>query len=236
MLRKPTEDDHMLMDEGDSTISAQLDRMRLSALKANTGNQVPKLYSSLDFDRLVKRNPFENDLKLAHHRDVSDVQATNIMLNNNKSKPMLEGSPQARDIIEQIDSSNTGDSLSSQASKESDKDAAHKKFVEDSLSKKTQEFPTDNKLNKEKSLSLSLKHVDKKIASSKERVVLVDAGEKQFKTYPQGILRTGEKSRFSRDFDETPGSRSSNDSLLRQQANSLNLRSSGAPSAFSRKK
>jgi len=234
MLRKPTEDDHMLMDEGESTISAQLDRMRLSALKANTGNQFPKLYSSLDFDRLVKRNPFENDLKLAHHRDVSDVQAANIMLNNNKSKPLLEANSQARDIIEQIDSSNTGDSLSSQASKESDKDAAHRKFVEGSASKKTQEFPTDNKTEKE--MHLSLKSVDKKISSSKERVVLVDAGEKQFKTYPQGILRTGEKSRFSRDFDETPGSRSSNDSLIRQQANSLNLRSSGNPSAFSRKK
>jgi len=234
MLRRPTDDECMLIDEGESTISAQLDRMRLSALRANSSNQFPKLYSCLDFDRLVKRNPFEDDLKLAYHRDISDVHAGGLMLSNNRAKPILEGSPRARDIIEQIDSSNTGDSLSSQASKVSDKEAANRKFVEDFPSKKPQESNSDNKSLKD--FNIPTKNVEKKKSAQKEKVVLVDAGEKQFKTYPQGILRTGEKSRFSRDFDETPGSRTSNDSLLRQQVNSSNLRSSGAPSAFSRKK
>ncbi len=235
MLRRPTEEDQGLMDEGDSTISAQLDRMRLFAQKANLNNQSQKLYSCLDFDRLVKRNPFENDLKLAYHRDVSDVHASGMLLNKKKSNQLGEGTPRAREILDQIDSSGTGDSYSSQASKDSDKEAANRKFVEESPSKRIPETSNDTKFSKE--MNIPTKSVEKKISSSKEKVVLVDAGEKQFRTYPLGILRTGEKSRFSRDFDETPGSRTSGDSLLRQQGtNSSNMRGTGTPSAFSRKK
>ena len=206
-----TFDEQLLLDEGETSIPAQF--KFLHASPAPFKNR----YTAMDFGSLIKPNPFQTDFKFPI--PVYPTQGSNIT-----------GHPPLRNLQPQIETkaigSNIPDNQTSSSTSEIPSLVSFEKISEnkpkklsyndrelvkslnkiDYTTQKRTERSTDNKRPEAGSAQpvKTQKEVKKPIES-------ISADTFPMKR-PTGILRLGERSRFSRDFEEGSGSRNTLDS------------------------
>lgn len=233
MLTARSEEDQLLLDEGNFTLSEQIGFLSNKAHRSCS--QVMYLYNSMDFNKLIKPNPFEFNWKepvviqkpfekpLEEFNSKLDAEA------NRGVSSLTEIKTKVQAEINQMGSSNLGDLLTKTASQGQTRDFEEEK--PENINKKVSNKQKSEDKRKE---SHSLKEIREK--EVKERIVMMNSTEKATKTFPHGILKIGDKSRFSRSFEEKSKSftRGYSDSFSKSHANSASLKNQNNPSVFAK--
>ena len=222
MLPRTTKSDDQLFVEDDGiTLSTQLQHSRCSS-----GANSHVLYTGLDFGRLIKQNPFESDIKLYKPAKPPLIPLGLLSREQKVFQISAEVKPKGMSVDNSYLSSESDDSSSSEPPKDLPKIPLHRAATVTPKRAEVRRVSIDVERNRRQSFHMSGR--DRKGSDSFSS----NASEKNTKTFPAGILKMGDKSRFSRDFDDTPKSKRENS--LRSL---FSLKSKKVPqSPFSKKK
>lgn len=209
MLHLTTTDDQLLIDEGETYIR------HLNVTKLPHPNApFTRVVLGMDFGSLIKPNPFRDDFKFS----TQDVDLK-IEPDSKNQKLHIDTKAPKANIPENHSCSSVSD-LGSVANVEKLGNKAKQLSCDD----KEMGFKSKNHRGRRSEIeSASIARNKEDLRSKSAKKIPESASVDTFqKVYPLGILRLGERSRFSRDFEDSSGSRNSLDSAKRERSTNHN--------------
>lgn len=228
--RKTITDDQLFIDDDGITLNTQLQHSRCSS-----GVHSHALYTGLDFGRLIKQNPFESDIKLYKPANPPLIPLGVLCREQKVFQISAEVKPKGMSVDNSYLSSESDESSTSEPSKEKELPKIPLHRVPDATPKRAEvrRVSIDVEGNRRQSFHMTGRERRGNDKFSNSDSFSSNASEKNTKTFPAGILKMGDKSRFSRDFDDTPKASKRENSLR----SLFSLKSKKVPqSPFSKKK
>jgi len=228
MLTTFTEEDQLLIDEGSFTLSQQLEVLGKYVNKSCS--QAMYLHSNMNFNELIKPNPFEFNWKelMTFQEGNEEFNSGIYCEENGRECTSAEIKMKAQDDILQMGSSNLGETPTITASK-----GITRELEDTKAQNSNKNGDKKQRNNSKKKLTRSLKEIREEKEEEPKFVTMNSTG-KMPKTFPHGILKMGDRSRFSRSFEEKSFVRGFSDSFSRSQGNSASLKSQRNPSGFAK--
>jgi len=220
MLTAHSEEDLILLDEGNLTLSQQLEYLGNTANKSCS--QVMYLYKTLEFNKLIKPNPFEYNWKdLVILEEASGEFDPGQGCENKKENESSDIKTHEAETNDQMSTSNLcniGEILVNRASKENAREIEEKR--NEVLNQEGENEQRDTVKEKEEDFPRVITE-EKEDKKTKVKAVIIDPSEKSMKTFPNGILKMGDKSRYTRGEEKSIRRGNSNSSSRSPESSGL---------------